>query len=319
MSDYNNNKDLARILVEGTKVVYGPEKANQVQTEIETMERSNYRKNAEDLTAVINRIFREPEITTPTVPEAEAIDSIDEVVESYGQKPSMLKVAARGTLNLVNKTCWYYPFLGVLPGKTQEKLAEKYGDETRHYTVSNMAVELVSASIIGYSIGNGQGAFTLGLFSLLHSAFRTLVGVGSTEKTDYFFNPVAPIYTALPMYATLYSFLAIKAVPTVVPKVIKSIPKSMRSVGVKLKDAVEDSYLSAYKKEQQALSQSGEIKGILPVRPIPSPPVAETWSRIETPARIEDKSEIIAEEFDEEYEESEARRLITVGNSRKSF
>ncbi len=319
MTDYDSDKDLARILIEGTKAVYGEQRAVQVKSEFNNLEKPNYRKNSEDLMMIVDRICRETEVQEAEVQDAKVVDSIDDAVK-YAAKPSMLKVAARGTLNLVNKTCWYYPFLGILPGKTQEKLAEKYGDEAKHYTVSNMAVELVSASMIGYSIGNGSGAFAFGLFSFLHSLLRTLAGLSLTTKTGVeLLNPAAPIYTALPMYATLCSFLAIKAVPTAVPKAIKSISEAMASAGVKLKGAVEDSYLSAYKKEQQALSQSEKIKGILPVRPIPSPPEAETQSRIETPARIEDKSEIVAEEFDEEYEESEARRLITFGSSRKPF
>lgn len=317
MTDYDSDKDLARILIEGTKAVYGKQRAVQVKTEFENLKKPNYRKNSEDLMMIVDKICRETEVQEAKVQEAKVVDSIDDAVE-YTAKPSMLKVAARGTLNLVNKTCWYYPLLGMLPGKIQENLAEKYGDKAKYYTISNMAVELFSASMIGYSIANGQGAFTFGLFSFLHSSLRILGGLTKTTGVELF-NPTAPIYTALPMYATLYSFLAIKAVPTAVPKVIKSVPEAMKSAGVKLKGAVEDSYLSAYKKEQQALSQSEKIKGIHPVRPIPSPPVAETQSRIETPARIEDKSEIVTEEFDEEYEESEARRLITIRNSRKPF
>ena len=139
MTDYNNDKDLAEILIEGVKVKYGSEKADQIKTEFGKLEKPQYRRNAEDLTAVVNRFCIEP--AKAEVLEAEAVKSIDDVIESYSGKPSMLKVAAKGTANLARKAHlhqWYYPLVGFLPAKYQGKIAEKWGDKPFHYTVSNI-------------------------------------------------------------------------------------------------------------------------------------------------------------------------------------
>lgn len=50
-------KDLARILIEGTKTVYGTEKGEQVSAEFERLEKQPvYRRSAEELTAVVERV-----------------------------------------------------------------------------------------------------------------------------------------------------------------------------------------------------------------------------------------------------------------------
>ena len=55
---YDKEKDLARILVEGTKVLYGPEKSAQLQTELERQKKLPvYRGNAEELTAIVGRVL----------------------------------------------------------------------------------------------------------------------------------------------------------------------------------------------------------------------------------------------------------------------
>src|SRR3989338_7721759 len=103
-----NKPDLARILEEGTKVVYGAEKSEQLNAEFERRwQQPAYRGNAEELTAIVVRVCGDVQSAEVQTNSAESIDT---VVESYSGKPSMLRVAAKGTANLVNKTCWYYPF-----------------------------------------------------------------------------------------------------------------------------------------------------------------------------------------------------------------
>src|SRR3989344_6876209 len=135
-NNYNKDKDLAEILIAGVKVKYGAEKSEQLNAEFERRrQQPAYRGNAEELTAIVDRVCGEDtEISRPA-------ESIDAVVESYSGKLSMLRVAAKGTANLARKAHlhqWYYPFVGFLPAKYQGKIAEKWGDKPFHYTVSNI-------------------------------------------------------------------------------------------------------------------------------------------------------------------------------------
>src|SRR3989344_9195139 len=114
MSSYDKEKDLARILLEGTKTVYGKEVSAKLQSEFERQRKLPvYRGNAEELTAIVDRVCGQ-EASQADVVDAKAVKSIDDAVNTavYQPKPSMLKVAAHGMLNLVNKTYWYYPLVG---------------------------------------------------------------------------------------------------------------------------------------------------------------------------------------------------------------
>ena len=93
-----------------------------------------YRERHEDPLQTLDRVCGKPEII-----DAE-FESIDDVVE-YQSKPSMLKVAAKGTLNLAKKAHlnhWYYPLVGALPAKYQEKIAERLGERTLYIIRSLM-------------------------------------------------------------------------------------------------------------------------------------------------------------------------------------
>ena len=301
MNYYDKDKDLAHILVEGTKAVYGSEKSEQLRLEFDRLQQQvPYRRNAEDLTAMVERVCEksEPDIYQSEVVEAKSVKSIDDAVKSYESKPSMLKVAAKGTLNLVNKMGWYYPLVGALPGRYQEKIAEKLRDNPENYTAANMAVELIGASMLGYyTRGTVGAALAFGAVSFFHSCFRMLPNIITNEPSN--FSPVAPIYTALPMYAVLGSILAIKAVP---------------KIEVNLKKTVKEAYSSAYKELEQKRRE--ELVKLASVKTIPSsvtaervaPRAEEFLPRIETQVRVEEpKPEIIAEEFEEE--EPERRRM----------
>ncbi|MBU0469893.1 MAG: hypothetical protein KKA62_00735 [Nanoarchaeota archaeon] len=135
-------KDLAQILIEGTKVRYGPEKGEQVKVEFERLEgQPIYRRSAEELTAVVEKICGQ-EVEEVYSPKADGLDHV--VTQNY--EPSTLKVALKGTANLINKTRWYYPLVGMLPGKYQEKIAEKLGDNPIHYTGANIVAEMIGVS-----------------------------------------------------------------------------------------------------------------------------------------------------------------------------
>lgn len=282
------DKDLARILVEGTKVVYGSDKSTQLQSEFERQRRQPvYRGNAEELTSILERVCSDAEVSQLTPVQVNYVESIDNVVESNSSKPSMLKVAAKGTLNLVNKTCWYYPILGALPGKYQVKIAKKLGDDPGYYTLSNMAAELVVASIAGYYMGNIPGALALGSISFGHSTLRFLTGLitedlGTVGRPGRQFFSIGLAYLT-PLYATLYSILAVKAAPKVIA-----------STGQKIKNI----YVSTYKQEQERLLRSKTI-----LKRIEELPVK---------VRVEPQPEIVEEEFDGDEEAAEQKKKLAV-------
>src|SRR3989344_2549273 len=141
--------DLARILVEGTKVVYSAQRAEQVQKELGGQQGA-YRTGT-DLTAIVERVCSEPEVRGTEAVEAVPAKSIDDVVRYESQKPSMLRVAVKGTVNLANRTCWYYPLVGVLPRNYQQQIAERLGDSQIAYSVANMVAELVCSTAFTYA------------------------------------------------------------------------------------------------------------------------------------------------------------------------
>ena len=173
--EINTDKtDLAEILVAGVNAKYGSEKAEQVKSEFAKLAKPNYRTNAESLIGIVERVCGDTGLT--------ASKSIDKVVENYSEKPSKLKVAVNGTANLVNKTCWYYPLVGALPGKYQEKIAERLGDDPRMYTATNVLLE---AAVAAYIVGSNQdspitslatGAITFVMSGIFGLIFRSMPG-----------------------------------------------------------------------------------------------------------------------------------------------
>ena len=199
MTEYDKDKNLAEILLEGIKVKYGSEKAEEVKKEFEKIQPPSYRRNAEELTAVVERVCSQPEIIDAEFTET----SIDTIVRKE-QKPSMLKVAVKGTLNLVNKTCWYYPLVGALPAKYQENVARKLADNSSYYTIYNMVAELVGASALGYSVAGISGVAVGSAISFVHSFIRFNLSARSESIT------AGNALITLPLYATLYSIVAVK-------------------------------------------------------------------------------------------------------------
>jgi|SRR3989344_561708 len=226
-----NKPDLARILVEGTKAVYGPEKSEQLNAEFaRRRQQPAYRGSAEELTAIVNRVCGDAQSTEV---QTNSVDSIDDVVEGYSGKPSMLKVAAKGTANLVNKTCWYYPFVGALRGKKQEEIAKERGENSNYYSLSNMAAELVSSTALTYACTDYKTAAVVGSISLVHSFFRWLV---SSEDNSISDCTAGNILVTLPMYTVLYSIAAVKAI----------------------KNSVVNAYSSALQEEKQKLLEANQ-------------------------------------------------------------
>jgi len=266
MTDYDNDKDLAEILIEGIKVKYGSEKADQVKKEFLMLEKLNYRRNAEDLTAVVNRVC----LAESEVLETEVVQSIDDVVY---QKPSMLKVAVKGTANLAKKSHlhqWYYPIVGALPAKYQEKIAKSLGDDPIHYTKANMAAETITTSLVAAYItlrdtqhSNSAiviGALTGFVSAILNYGARKDIYTKNNYSNVAYKEPAGSMLITLPYYAILYSLLA-----------IKSTPRVITSAGVALKNVVKSSYISAYKElEAKQNHQSEEAVKLTPAKPIPT-------------------------------------------------
>ncbi|MBU0469894.1 MAG: hypothetical protein KKA62_00740 [Nanoarchaeota archaeon] len=241
MKESTQKKDLAQILIEGTKTVYGPEKGEQVKAEFERLEEQLvYRRSAEELTAMVEKICS-PEIVDDT--DGKSIDYIlnDE------HKQGKLKVALKGTVNLINKTCWYYPLVGMLPKKYQEKIAKRLGDNPLRYTISNAVAESVG---IGAAIGVGymnhttdltaaiEFGFLTGMMSMIFNTCRILIPNKSNPKD---FSVIGSFFITLPYYTA---------------KTVMSIPRL-------LKKAIVDSYSSAAEQKtdtQQRLEQLNKIE-----------------------------------------------------------
>ncbi len=231
-------KDLARILIEGTKKVYGPEKGEQVSAEFERLEKQPvYRRNAEELTAVVERVCDQEEAD---------VNSIDNIVNQDYQ-PSALKVALKGTVNLINKTRWYYPFLGMLPGKYQEKIAEKLGDDPLNYTRANIWAEnillsMAAGSIMYHRKGDVLGSINIGItFGVIcYAANLPRLAYGKNNSLDRFDRAAMGSYFVIPFY---YAALA-----------VKKIVSDSYSSALAVKKIVSDSYSSAREqlKEQEA-------------------------------------------------------------------
>ena len=121
------NPDEARKILEGSLeqrvIAYAELKYGKGKEVAAQLSKGNYRENSEDPILTLDKVCG------PEIVDAE-FESIDDKVADYQPKPSKLKVAAKGTLNLAKKMHlhqWYYPLVGALPGKYQEKIAKKLG------------------------------------------------------------------------------------------------------------------------------------------------------------------------------------------------
>ncbi len=299
--------DEARKILQGTLeeriINYAEIKYGKGEEVKEKLYKGGYRNEATDPLEVLDQVGGGKEMVEP-----EVVKSIDDVV-GY-KKPNMLKVAVKGTWNLAKKAhvhYLYYPLVGFLPAKYQGKIAEKYGDNPLHYTISNIAAETlaVAGAIAGYSMySDGKSAdraLSLGLsLGVAYGLINLVVRGIASQQNNKKHNVEAAggfLLISLPIYAILCSIAAVKAT----------------------KNAIIDSFSSAYKE----LEQNRETTNILPVRPIPSPPepspetaearflntpaiVNPLLIGKETQSRIE-KPEILDDEFDEELEDFDQR------------
>lgn len=183
---------------------HGREKEFRAKTE-------NYRGNytGENLCRILDETFVE-------YWGEESPKSIDQVVEP---KPSMLKVAAKGTYGLARQCGTfvgkgiYYSLIGILPGDAQEKIAQKLNDNPFHYTAASMVSE---SGIVALGIYLGQHGYTfIGQTLILAGSLGVIVkGFASLYKLDHPNESLAvgsPLLT-FPMYTALVSFYAVRAV-----------------------------------------------------------------------------------------------------------
>lgn len=217
-SSYNYDKDLARILVSGTRVEYGPEKAEQLNAEFERRrQQPAYRGSAEELTAIVNRVCGDTQIRPSTEVQNSSVKSIDDVVYDvptvYSKpKPSMVKVAGKTAWNLAGKSGWYYPIVGVLPGVAQKWVGEKLGDNPVSYTKANMAAEIavspLAAAYIAYmNTQNSAAAFlvsmgALSLSAILNYGVRKNEGTKKLDGNKVYEEPAGSFLLCTPLYVT---------------------------------------------------------------------------------------------------------------------
>lgn len=225
----------------------------------------DYRKAYKDPIQTLDKICGKLEIV-----DAE-FQSIDDVVK-HQPKPSKLKVAAKGTLNLVKKTHiqhWYYPFVGMLPAKYQQKIAEKLGDNPLAYTLSNIIAEIPIMAGTGMYLGGVPGtilgASVAGVISLIRAGW--LSEADSIIEGKKIFFPNCSWIIGLPFYATLYSLLAVEAAY-----------KGIKSAGAAVKNGVIDSYSSAQKELEQK-----NLETVKKISPTPIPETGRLELREEIP------------------------------------
>lgn len=254
MAEYN--PDEARKVLEGSLeqriIAYADLKCGKGAEVAAELRKGNYRENHEDPIQTLDKVCGKPEII-----DAE-FESIDGVVE-YQPKPSMLKVALKGTGNLINKTRWYYPLVGALPGKYQQKIAQRRGEnDARKYTIANGGLEAI-ASVSGFIAtlitftGTGYSSVILPVSLGLGSFVYFLYSVARIIDKETDGSPL----TTIPFYLTLGTILA----------------------GKKVVGAVKDSYYSVYQNEEKRIE-------------------AEKNLRIEEQKRIEEQNTYLAEEQD---------------------
>lgn len=228
-----NRKEARRILegsLEDRTINYAQQIYGKGEEVAVALSKGNYRQGSKDPLEVLDQVCGKPKVL-----EAEVVDvkagkyvvshemGLEEVVK-YGPKPSKLEIALKGTVNLANKTCCYYPFLGALPARYQEKIAEKKGDNAKNYAWANIGAELVISSAVGYASAGPLGAFTVGACSLLHSYVRAFFLENKKSLGGTF-------YLALPFYATLVFKAVRKAIPPAAKAVKEAAITSYTSVG----------------------------------------------------------------------------------------
>ncbi|MEK6863557.1 MAG: hypothetical protein AABW53_02570 [Nanoarchaeota archaeon] len=240
MAEYN--PDEARKILEGSLekriIAYADLKCGKGAEVAAELRKGNYRENYdEDPIQTLDKVCGKPEII-----DAE-FESIDAVVE-YQPKPSALKVAAKGTLNLARKMHfhqWYYPFVGALPAKYQHKIAARFRDNAASYTVANGSLDLLMGisgvvySLIAFS-GNYQPniipVICLGSIAYAVNGFCRLAD--GIKSRDVLGSPSATI----PFYLTLGAILA----------------------GKKIRESVKDSYSSAYQDERKRIEVQKNLR-----------------------------------------------------------
>ena len=177
-------------------------------------------------------------------------DSLEEkAMVPYETKPSKLKVGAKTTANLVRKVV-SYPLLGVLPGKSQNKIANWLGDNARGYTNSSLPIDVAAWSYLTYSLFPDNLDTIPSRALALVALISGIAGFVSTKGRLGDNNPGAgagyepkqygsPFITA-PLYATLYAL------------------KALAFVGNKIKENVKENYKLFWEKETKLLEQKKE-------------------------------------------------------------
>lgn len=269
-SEYPNyNPTEARKLLDGTleqRIINYAEIKYGIGKEVaKELREGNYREAGKDPFEVLDKICGHDE---GEYWGDETQKSIDDTV-----KPGMLKVAAKGTLNLVNKTRWYYPLVGALPAKYQEMIAKKLGDDPKYYVISNAVVEgtAVTASLAYYfsaAIHPLITTFASGSFYAISAFFRIDFGLRFSKqelgKEEYFGSPIL-----LPFFIPLYLF----------------------KVGKVLTNAIKESYQSAFQEEQQKLLPAPKKKKRKKKRIEEQPEIVLTsdGERFENPEEIKNR------------------------------
>lgn len=229
-----SDKNLELILYEGTKKVYGTEKAEELKKEFKS---HPYR--SEDLTSVVQRVINQPEIIDAEFTETESVEDIVELQ----QEPSTYRVAVRGTKNLLHKTS--YPlYVGALSGNRQEAIVTEFNRGKRsedkiawtyHYTAIESLAEMAGAAALGFAAYHynnttlGIVAGAVGVYNFLRFVLRKNIG------------PSASPFVTIPTYFSHF--------------ITNSIPFAARAIA----KPVVASFSDAYEQEKEKLLQGPKM------------------------------------------------------------
>ncbi|MEK6904893.1 MAG: hypothetical protein AABX24_00680 [Nanoarchaeota archaeon] len=244
---------LEKRIVAYARIKHG--KGEEVAAELSN---GNYREVHKDSFDVLERVCN------PS--EAESIDN----VVNHNYQPSALKVALKGTANLINKTCWYYPLVGMLPGKYQEKIAEKLGDNPLHYIYSNSVLEGIVAGVAAAVLVRPYldldktviGTITVGsLIALSWGASNLMVRCVLAAKGE---SPVGSPLVCLPYYAALYSIAAVKVISKGVKDSYSSAREQLKEQEAQKRIELETqpNRISIEEAQSTTEAEEGEIEAI---------------------------------------------------------
>ncbi len=157
----------------------------------------DYRTNAKDPLSVLDEVCGEQPVEEKAIVKSKR--------PAYRTIADVVAVAGVGTLELIHKTRWYYPLLGALPGKYQEKIADKRKEKAVYYIISSAILESAALGVTGCLLFGPVALLPVLLYSGIINGGRSLA-----TATEIDLN-WGSLFVTLPYYLALGAILGITA------------------------------------------------------------------------------------------------------------